>query len=266
MENKSKDLLALSVLALVVLAFFSTVFFSQQALYGGDFVLYFYPVKKFIRDHLLINGTLPFWNMYQLSGTPLIANIQASMFYPMGFLYYVLAPEKAYVYSTILHCAMGCLFMYGFMRAISVQSLGAFLAAIVFTFNGFFMGHLYAGHLSFVQNYVWVPLVFYFLHRFTQKQQLTWAACAGLSLGVQILGGFPQIAFYTILGCLGFVLFHCFLLLWARAYAMAFKSVIGLILLLRHRFRYCCSAGIAHPGIRHPFHESGGCQLCDGYV
>ena len=232
MTNKSKDLLVITGLVMIGFAFFDKILLSQHALYGGDFLLYFYPVKKFIRDQVLINGTLPFWNMYQLSGTPLIANIQASMFYPMGFLYYVLAPEKAYGYSTILHCAMGCLFMYGFMRAISVQPLGAFAGAIVFTFNGFFMGHLYAGHLSFVQNYVWIPLIFFFMVRFTRTWQLRYSVGGGFVLGVQILGGFPQIAFYTILACLAFVLFYILIVLRSRQYTTVSRAGTGLILLL----------------------------------
>jgi Bacterial membrane protein YfhO len=232
MKKKFKDIIVITVLAMIGFAFFNKILLFQHALYGGDFLLYFYPVKKFIRDQVLINATLPFWNMYQLSGTPLIANIQASMFYPMGFLYYVLAPEKAYVYSTILHCAMGCLFMYGFMRAISVQPLGAFVAAMVFAFNGFFMGHLYAGHLSFVQNYVWIPLIFLFVLRFTETWQFSYAVGGGFVLGVQILGGFPQVAFYTILACLAFVLFHILIALKSRKYAMVSRAGIGLILVL----------------------------------
>jgi hypothetical protein len=207
-KNKGKDVLAMMLFAIGVLVFFCRFLLSQESLFGVDFAAYFFPLKKFIHDHLLETGSLPFWNIYQFSGTPLIANIQASLFYPLGFLYYLLTPERAYVYSTITHVMLGGIFMYGFMRGASVSRTAGFLSAVIFGFNGYFMAHLYAGHLSFMQSYIWIPLVFHFLRRFIAKPRAKDAAAAGLVLGLQILGGFPQIAFYTILASFLFVILY----------------------------------------------------------
>jgi len=106
--------------------------------------------------------------------------------------------------------------MYLFLRSLSVNQLGAFLSAVIFTYNGFFMVHLYAGHLTFVQNYIWIPLIFFYLHRFLKTLYFRSAMLAGLFLGIQILGGFPQIAFYTILAVSFFGLFHAGISLKAR--------------------------------------------------
>src|SRR3972149_5582474 len=103
------------VLLGIVLILFGKPLVNGTTLYGSDFLAYFYPLKKFIRDHLLAQGSLPFWNSYQFSGTPMISNIQGSMFYPLGILYYLFPPETAYPYSTILHCMLGSLFMFAFM-------------------------------------------------------------------------------------------------------------------------------------------------------
>ncbi len=192
---------ALPVLLLVasVLIFFGRVIYSGKPLFGSDFVLYFHPLKKFIHDYALTHGTIAFWNPHQFSGTPVIANIQASMFYPLGFLFYLMPTEYAYGYTIIVHCILGTIFMYVLARSFSITKAGAFLAGIVFIYNGFFMGHLYAGHLTFVQNYIWIPLIFFYVQKFLNSHHLGYAMMAGLILGIQILGGFPQIAFYTIL-------------------------------------------------------------------
>ncbi|MBW2028488.1 MAG: YfhO family protein [Deltaproteobacteria bacterium] len=87
------------------------------------------------------------------------------------------------------------------------------MSAIVFTFNGYVLGHLYAGHLSLIQVYIWIPLLFLFAHRFLEFREIRYAILAGLVLGVQILGGFPQVSFYTILA---FVLFACYSVLAPR--------------------------------------------------
>jgi len=180
----------------------------KGVLFGWDFLAYFYPLRQFIREHLLVHGSLPFWNSYQFSGTPLITNIQASMFYPPGILYYLFPPESAYGYSTLLHCLAGSIFMYAFMRGVSASPSGSFAAALVFSVNGYFMVHLYAGHLTFVQTYIWIPIIFLFLNRFAESRRPAAAVWGGLFLGIQILGGFPQVAFYTMLASALFVVFH----------------------------------------------------------
>jgi hypothetical protein len=239
-KNKTKDVLVIMVFALGVLLFFQRFLLSRESLYGADFTLYFFPLKKFIHDHLLETGSLPFWNIYQFSGTPLIANIQASLFYPLGFLYYLLTPERAYVYSTIMHVMLGGIFMYGFMRALSVSASASFASAVVFSFNGFFMGHLYAGHLTFVQNYVWIPFIFYLVMRFSRERLLVYALCGGLLLGIQILGGFPQIAFYTILSSCLYLVFSSAIFL--RLGAHKDISIVGLGIMIFLLLGFCVAA------------------------
>ena len=153
----------LAFVFLCTLILFGRLPLTQEALYGGDFALYFYPLKEFIREHLIEQGAIPLWNPYQFSGTPLIGNIQASLFYPLGFLFYLMPSEQAYGYTVVMHCLLASVFMYSFMRTASVSRGGSLLSAFVFTFSGFFMGHLYAGHLTFIQNYIWIPLVFRYL-------------------------------------------------------------------------------------------------------
>ena len=156
----------------------------------------------------MAHGSLPLWNPYLLSGTPLVSNIQGSMFYPLGFFYYLFPSDFAYLYSTILHFILGSVFMYIFMRGLSVSFLGSFISAIIYVFNGYFLGHVYAGHLTFVQAYIWMPLIFYFQYKFIQTKEFKNSIFAGIILGIQILGGFPQIAFYCILGILFLSLFY----------------------------------------------------------
>jgi len=201
------EVFPLFVIVMSVFAFFGHVILSRDPLFGSDFALYFFPLKKFIRDHLLTCGTIPLWNPYQFSGTPLISNIQASAFYPLDFLFYTVSTKYAYGYTVVLHCILASVFMYVFVRSLSVGRMGALLSALIFTFNGFLMAHLYAGHLTLIHSYVWIPLIFLFLHKFLTSSLLKYAILAGFFLGVQILGGFPQIGFYTILGTLLYALY-----------------------------------------------------------
>ena len=231
-KHEVEKLAPIILFLIVTLAFFGKVISSGNTLYGSDFIFYFYPVKHFLYEYICTNGSLPFWNPYLFSGTPFIANIQASMFYPLGFLYYLIPTEIAYLYSTILHCILGSIFMYRFMRSLSVSKPGSFLSGFIFIFNGYFMAHLYAGHLSFVQNYIWIPLIFLFLIRFSQSGSFKYAVISGLILGVQILGGFPQIAFYTILVIMAYLLFYAIGRVRAGEPKRAITVGIGLVIIL----------------------------------
>ena len=226
------ELIPVSLLIISAVLFFGKVILFGESLYGSDFIFQFYPWKKFLYDYVQTHASLPFWNPYLFSGSPFIANIQASMFYPPGFLYYLIPTEFAYLYSTIFHCILGSIFMYMFMRSLSASKSGAFLSGFIFIFNGYFMAHIYAGHLSFVQNYIWIPLIFLFVVKFIKNCQYVYAVIGGLLLGVQILGGFPQIAFYTILAILLLCFYFACIYLNTKGLQYTFKIAAGTLVLL----------------------------------
>ena len=232
MRIKKRDFLFVGTLVGLVLIWFGKILLSGKVMFGMDFVFQFYPWKKFIFDNLWAHGSLPFWNPYLFSGIPFITNIQASMFYPLGFLYYLLPSDSAYLYSTLLHFILGCCFMYLLMRGLSVSHAGSFMSAIIFIFNGYFLGHVYAGHLTFVQAYIWIPIIFLFLYRFIQLNDYRNAVFAGLLLGIQILGGFPQLSFYTIFGVLLLGFYKGLYFLKHQSPKEAGVLVIGLLLIL----------------------------------
>ncbi len=228
----SSELIPVVILILSVLIFFSKIIVSGSPLFGSDFVLQFYPWKGFIYDSVWSQGRLPFWNPYVFSGTPFIANIQASMFYPLSFLFYLIPTKYAYGYTIIFHCMLGAIFMYVFVRSLSINRAGAFLAAVIFTYNGFFVAHLYAGHLTFVQNYVWIPLIFYCLYKFLNSSNFRYAVLSGLFLGIQILGGFPQIAFYTIFAVILFGTYTVGLRLRQDKRSITLKLCAGMVIIV----------------------------------
>ena len=159
-------LIYIIIIGFIIFCNFNRVIFSEGILYGSDFILQFLPWKRYVYDYIRRFGTIPFWNPYLFSGIPFISNIQVSIFYPLGFLYYLIPPQSAYLFSNILHLFLGSIFFYLFMNHLSIGLIGSFVSSIIFIFNGFFMAHLYAGHLSFVQTYIWIPLIMLYLIKF----------------------------------------------------------------------------------------------------
>jgi hypothetical protein len=141
---------------------------------------------------------MPFW-----------AHFESTIFYPLGFLFWMIPPDKAYGYTMFLHFVLAGIFMYILARSLGIGRTGSFVAGAVFTCNGFLMALLYLGQMCPVQSYIWLPLIIFFLNRATssKKYHLN-AAIAGMFWGIQILAGAPQDAFYTLIASCTFLAFH----------------------------------------------------------
>jgi hypothetical protein len=202
-----KDLCALSVLCLFCLYLFREIVLSGHLLAGIDFIEFYLPMKKFLFDELRLHQAIPYWNPFIFGGMPYLAHFESTVFYPLGFLFWLLPPEKAYGYTMALHLFLGGFFMYLLMRSFAAGRIGAFVSSAVFTCNGYVMAILYLGHMSPIQSTIWLPLVLYFLNRSLSSREFLFSALvAGVLWGVQILAGAPQDAFYTFLASILFLI------------------------------------------------------------
>jgi hypothetical protein len=195
-----RDLCAIGVLFLFCLYLFRDIVLSGHLLIGDDFVTFYLGMKKFLFDEVRLHHEIPYWNPYIFGGMPFWAHFESTIFYPLGFLFYLLSPEKAYGYTMALHFFLAGLFMYLLVRSLGVGAAGGFVASAVFACNGFLMAILFLGHMSPVESYIWLPLVIYFVNRAVRADRV-WpdALVAGALWGIQILAGAPQDAFYTFL-------------------------------------------------------------------
>jgi len=195
------------VTGLFCLYLFREIVLSGHLLAGIDFIEFYLPMKKFLYDELLLHQTIPYWNPYIFGGMPFWAHFESTIFYPLGFLFYLLSPEKAYGYTMFLHFCLAGFFMYLLARSLGVSEVGGVVASAVFTCNGFLMAILFLGHMSPVESYIWLPLVIYFINRAVHADGI-WpdAIIAGALWGIQILAGAPQDAFYTFLAATLFLL------------------------------------------------------------
>lgn len=78
--------------------------------------------------------------------------------------------------------------MYLFLREIKLKKIPSVLSSFIFIFSGFFAGH--AEHMNLFNACIWIPLGFLFV---LKKRYLY----LSLIFALQLLTGFPQIAFYS---------------------------------------------------------------------
>jgi len=124
---------------------------------GGDVTTEFYPWLAYAVGELR-RGALPLWGPYSMAGTPLLANPQVGILYPLSWpLLLVLPVGRALNYSAALHAALAAGATYWLARRWGLSQGAALFAATAYGFNGLIAARLWAGNLNFVQVAAWLP-------------------------------------------------------------------------------------------------------------
>ncbi len=103
------------------------------------------------------NLVLPLWNPYSMAGSPLLANLQSAPFYPLNILLFL--PDFSIWWSVIilLQPLLGGIFMYLFLRNLSLTKYSAFFGGFIYAFCGFSIAWLEWGTIGHVA--LWLPLI-----------------------------------------------------------------------------------------------------------
>jgi hypothetical protein len=227
------NLLAPGLLALAAAGFFWRILFAGAWMPagGGDLAALLYPTYHLAAQSLK-GGVIPLWNPYLWSGTPFVADIQASLFYPVNLIYFLLSPEVTYrgvMLLSVFHFWLAGVGMYLFLRSLlpgrrveerkngSVQdqgsvapahlrtsaswlaiSLPSLFGALAFMFSDYFIVHF--GNLNLIAQAAWLPFIFLFYHRSLSERRPGLAAWAGVFLAIAATAGHVQPLLIIALG------------------------------------------------------------------
>lgn len=105
----------------------------------------------------LKNGILPFWNPYNFTGTPLLANIQSAVFYPLNILFFLFSFPIAWSLYVYLSVILSFLFMFLYLRNLKLEKYPVVFGSLVFALCGFNIAWLENGVLT--HTLLWLPLI-----------------------------------------------------------------------------------------------------------
>ncbi|MCB9419868.1 MAG: YfhO family protein [Ardenticatenaceae bacterium] len=187
---------------------------DDRFVFTGDILVGAYPTRVFVH-RLLTSGQTPLWNPYQLGGMPLMGDIQVAVYYLpnliLDFLYWNSdIPYTAFEGLVVAHYAIAGALMFLYLRNLRLPVIPALIGAIAFEFNGFFVGH--RGHYSMFSVVVWVPGVLWAIdslrHSATWQRRIMWVAAGAFLLSQMVMGGHPQLTFYSGLFVAAYFLFQ----------------------------------------------------------
>lgn len=161
----------------------------------GDLVTQFYPYRT-ISARAARSGSLPFWNPYMLSGTAFLGNPLSALFYPPNFLYYFLPTAVAWTVGFPLRALLSCIFTALFVRRIGGSTIGAIVAALLFTFSGFVT--VWQGQ-TMIDALIWLPLICYAVVRLHADPSRISIAILAISFALLALAGHPETCVHVCL-------------------------------------------------------------------
>ena len=165
-----------------------------------DGVAEFYP-WRFFYAQTLHSGYLPLWNPHQFCGTPFLANSQSAVFYPLNLLFCLFPVWQAFGVSVLLHLFLTGAFAYAYLHhgPLRLGRPASLLGAIAWQ-----LCHWQVAWLAlptFLCVSTWLPLALLLVDRAAERPTAIRALPLGLCLGLMLLAGHLQIAFY----CFGLI-------------------------------------------------------------
>jgi len=168
--------------------------FADEAFFWGTPLLQFVPWYRMVADFWLA-GRLPLWNSLVGCGAPLAANYQAAAFYPLNALILALPVEVALTWTTALHMMLAGWGVYRWFRALGLDEAPSTIGALAFSGGGFLVGRA-ALFPSVALTFPWVGVWLWRAEVLVQRGRLRDALSLGGALGMGLLAGHAQTAFY----------------------------------------------------------------------
>lgn len=182
------------ILGIMVLIFFWPHWLNSYPVVFGDNLYMNFPLKLLAFD-LIKQGTLPLWNPYVFSGYPLLASMQAGIFYPPNWLFLILPPAIAFNINLLIPYFMGSLGMFFYCKQLNKSSFASLFAAITFIFSSFMIFKM--ENIPLIQEVSLIPFILILLEKARTTRLNIFTLLAGGLFGLSLLAGHPQISFYT---------------------------------------------------------------------
>lgn len=172
---------------------------GNASLYWGTTFFQFYPWRKFALDTFRA-GQIPLWNPYVGNGTPLIANYQSAVFYPLNWIALFLPLDYSFSWIVFIHLVLAGAGMAMFVRGLGAKTFGQVVAGLAFGTSQYLVAR--AGFLSINAAAAWLPWIMWSADRFLLSD---WKGSAKYSIllaffaALQLLAGHAQTTWYTYL-------------------------------------------------------------------
>lgn len=141
--------------------------------------------------------SLPLWNPYEMAGKPLLGNFQSSVFYPLNLILFIKPFYLSWSLFIYLQLILSSVFLYFYLKSLSIGKEGSILGVIAFCFSGFVTSWFEWG--TVIHTALWLPLILFCIDKSFKKPKVIWSSILLLSLIFSFFGGHLQTFFYLLI-------------------------------------------------------------------
>lgn len=177
----------------------------------------FYPLFDFVYQSLR-TGVLPFWNPYQFSGIPVLANWAGAVFYPLNIIFLFLGSLDSYVFLKLTAVVMAGFFTYLYLKVIDLDNLSSFFGSLAFSLSSVML--IWEAEIwQSAHTFLYLPLVLWAIEKTIRQKKFLYVMIGSLSLAASVLAGYTQTTIYVYLLSFSYAL----LKLWKKDLKTSFK-------------------------------------------
>ncbi|CAN5301381.1 hypothetical protein BH10PAT1_BH10PAT1_2990 [soil metagenome] len=157
---------------------------------GNDLTIFFWPMIYFVKNIILTNHQLPLWNNLFFSGTPLLPDPQAPIFYLPNIIFLLFKNiDTGFFVSTYIHILVSSIGMYLLGRyGFKFSKKVSLFCSILYIFSPKLSGYIEAGHIGLINSWSWLPFAFLYTLLLSKKPSIK---------NSLFLAGFLALIFYT---------------------------------------------------------------------
>ena len=198
---------------------FGTDLIRGRALFWGAPLLQFTPWHTAARE-IAFSGHLPLWNPWLGMGAPLLANYQSALLYPPNWILLVTDVAWGQTLLVLLHLIWAGFGMALLARSLGLGTFAQAVSGIAYAMSGYLVAR--SGFLSINAAAAWLPWILVAAeglvrnlgprsvarHGWVRIPGARSVALLGLMLGLQWLAGHAQIAWYTLILLVAWVIYR----------------------------------------------------------
>ena len=152
------------------------------------------PINALVGEQVR-GGSVPLWNPYQAAGTPLLAQYSTRTLFPLQLIEDI-SPVWSWDFFMLFRLLVAGFFTFLFLRSISLAFIPAFLGGLFYMFSGSFVWFINLEQM--VNVAIMAPVVMLAVERLAKRGGAREISLAGLSFGLTLLAGQPEVALYLL--------------------------------------------------------------------
>lgn len=189
-----KKILPFILIFFGVLIFYSPILINPKLILEreNDLQEFFWPIFYFVKNQIITNHQIPLWNNLILSGTPLLPDPQAPIFYPLNIFALIMPLNLFFIFSFIFHSLIGGVGMYlCSSKGFRFSKTTSIILSLLYITTPKLVGYLEAGHVGLINSMAWIPFVLYATIKLSEKAKLVNSVFLALSLSLLFYSHLP---------------------------------------------------------------------------